>query len=305
MRSRLKRSLEIGLVRSGLAELWRRVSGKDAVVLAYHNVVPEGDRPLGDISLHLPLPSFLAQVDLLSENCTIVPLQELIVAVRHEGKPLAAITFDDAYRGALELGVPELIKRELPATVFVAPGLLGCEGFWWDQVADPSSGAVPPEFRRAAFRDFGGRQERILETARSLGWKWGPMPDLYRPASEGAVDALALHPLVTLGSHTWSHVHLPSVPAAEAEAEFRRSRQWLEDRSVPNPILLSYPYGAYPEGMETSLLEAGYEAGFLIQGGAMRLRDVTAGRMVLPRVNVPRGLSPNGLRARISGAWPG
>ena len=112
MRGSLKRGAELALVRSGLAGAWRRASGRDVVVLAYHNVVPSGDNPAGDSSLHLPLSSFSAQIDVLCETHSVVPLRDLMGAGRRERKPLAAITFDDAYRGALELGLPELLRED-------------------------------------------------------------------------------------------------------------------------------------------------------------------------------------------------
>ena len=304
MRGSLKRGAELALVRSGLAGAWRRASGRDVVVLAYHNVVPSGDNPAGDSSLHLPLSSFSAQIDVLCETHSVVPLRDLMGAGRREGKPLAAITFDDAYRGALELGLPELLRRGLPATVFVAPGLLGCEGFWWDRVAAADSGEVAPDLRRAVLRDLGGRQDAALEKASSLGLLQDPLTELYRPATEDFLDAAARHPLVTLGSHTWSHVDLTSVPRTEAEAELRRSLEWLRARFQSNPAFLSYPYGASREDLGALALEVGYQAGFLVQGGASSLRAMLGNPMAIPRLNVPRGLSPEGLQARISGAWP-
>jgi len=305
MRRILKRTLELGLVRSGLADSWQRMLGWDAVVLAYHNVVPEGNSLLGDSSLHLPLAAFQAQVDLLSRSHAIVPLPDLLQAVPGRGRPLAAITFDDAYRGALELAVQELIRRGLPSTVFVPPGLLGCEGFWWDRLADPATGAIPRDFRLVAFHDLGGRQEPILERARSLGLRPGALPDLYRPASEGEVDSLIGDPLVTLGSHTWSHVHLASVPAPEAEHELLRSLRWLQERSVSEPFVLSYPYGAVRRGLEIPVRDAGYAAACLIEGGAVRIRDLSRDPFAVSRLNVPRGLSTEGFQARLAGAWPG
>jgi hypothetical protein len=194
MRRFLKRGAELALVRSGLAGAWQRASGRDVVVLAYHNVVPSVDSPVGDSSLHLPLSSFSAQIDVLCTTHSVVPLRDLMGAGRGEGKPLAAITFDDAYRGALELGLQELLRRGLPATVFVAPGLLGCEGFWWDRVASPDSGEVAPEFRGSALRDLGGRQDAVLEKASSLGLLQDPLRELYRPATEDLLDAVAHNP---------------------------------------------------------------------------------------------------------------
>src|SRR5438093_1176791 len=89
-----------------------------ALVLAYHNVV--GTTALrGDRSLHVPVARFRAQLERLVPRFRFVPLVELLA--RHRSgrsiRGLAAVTFDDGYRGVLRHALPVLQQLGVPATV--------------------------------------------------------------------------------------------------------------------------------------------------------------------------------------------
>src|SRR3989454_12415715 len=110
-----------GLVHGGLAKLGRVRRREHTLVLTYHNIVPERSPPFGDRSLHLPRPLFVRQLEQLLRTHAVVPLEDVLAPARPSHRPRVAITFDDAYRGATVMGVEELTKRGLPATLFVVP----------------------------------------------------------------------------------------------------------------------------------------------------------------------------------------
>jgi peptidoglycan/xylan/chitin deacetylase (PgdA/CDA1 family) len=303
MRKYLKRVAELGLVRSGLARIGRSGGGRKAVILAYHNVVPSGHPRLGDSSLHLPVDEFRNQLDLLDQCFDLVPLRRILAGEPGEGRPLAAITFDDSYRGTVDIGIPELLGRGLPATVFVPPGLLGASAFWWDVISDAKLGGIRPAVRDFALRELGGRQSAILEWASSQGLIGGPLPELYRPVGEEEARELARLPGISLGSHTWSHVNLSRVPPEEAQAELNRSLEWLEGTPSFERVV-SYPYGAWDPGLTPSMQRAGFHFGLLIQGGLTPVSSVRSTVFSVPRLNIPRGLSAEGFLVRVSGVWP-
>ena len=146
------------LVHTGVDRVARFLARRRCAILAYHNIVPDGTRPGGDRSLHLERSRFAAQLDLLTDAVDVVPLEALIRSdAEDRGRPRIAVTFDDAYRGAVTLGVDELAKRELPATIFVAPGLVGGRTLWWDELAGRGEGGLPPDVRRRALGEFRGR----------------------------------------------------------------------------------------------------------------------------------------------------
>lgn len=88
-------------------------------ILAYHSV---GER--GGISL--PVRTFAAQMALIAERFTVLPVADLRRAHR-DGRDddLVAVTFDDGYRDNYERALPVLERLGLSASFFPATGFLG------------------------------------------------------------------------------------------------------------------------------------------------------------------------------------
>jgi peptidoglycan/xylan/chitin deacetylase (PgdA/CDA1 family) len=274
----------------------RRMAGR-SLILAYHNVVPDELQGRGDVSLHLPLSRFLGQIDLIQAHCNVRPLADLLAGGSFEDGPRVAVTFDDAYRGAVELALPELDRRGIPCTLFVAPGLLGSRSFWWDELALEGVG-LPEEVRRDALERQAGRQERI-RSSRGEGPGTGPLPECYACASKDQVRALARLRHVTLGAHSWSHPNLTRIEGSELTMELSRPLDWLGSASVPMIPVLAYPYGLCSPAVEAAAAEAGYAAALLVQGGWFVPPAGSA--WTIPRYTVPAGLSVDGLMLRLSG----
>jgi len=303
MRSFAKQALEKAGAASGLPSLLRRFGTRDRVILAYHNVVPDRSPPLGEASLHLELGNFRAQLDFLQDHFDVIPLTELLQTTEREEKPRASITFDDAYRGCLELALGELVERGVPATIFVAPGLLGGGAFWWDILADPQAGRLDPSLRVHILQRLHGHQPRVLKWAAEEGLKRNELTPLYHAATSEEVEETGKRPGISIDSHTWSHVNLGSMEAADMENELTQPLQWLRDRSLPGTGILSYPYGFPPRDDTDPMKKAGYAFGLLIQGGPISFSMIGSRPFHIPRLNIPRGLSLKGFELKISGAW--
>src|SRR2546422_5185458 len=127
----LKALVETGLVWSGTAALCRVALLRHALVLTYHNVVPDDCSSFGDRSLHLPRRTFVRQIEQLLRTHAIVPLQVVLTPAPSARRPRGALTYDDAYQGAIAIGVEEVARRGGRATLVVAPGFVGGRGFWW------------------------------------------------------------------------------------------------------------------------------------------------------------------------------
>jgi peptidoglycan/xylan/chitin deacetylase (PgdA/CDA1 family) len=105
----------------------------EAFVLGYHRVVADFEREAS-----YSFPSMLisramleCHLDWIARRFQVVSLDEL--RVRLEGRsrtalPIAAITFDDGYRDVYEHAFPLLMRKGLPATVFVATNYVGTDG---------------------------------------------------------------------------------------------------------------------------------------------------------------------------------
>lgn len=299
-------------VRTGLVRFVERRRRPAVVVLAYHNIVPVGEKPAGDVSLHLDQQAFADQLDWLLEGRRVVALEEAFVQSggfdQSDGfdqpdgnvETRVVLTFDDAYQGMMTAGVEELSKRDLPATVFVPPALLGSTGFWWDLLAPPGE-PLDPRVRAHALNELSGRTEAILAWAEGEGLAMQDLPRHTKPAVEAAMDPGRANGRLRLGAHSWSHPNLARLSDEEAFEELRASRDWLAERTDRFINWLAYPYGLVDDGAQRAA-EMIFDGALLVSGGPSE-RD---GRRVgfpyrVPRINVPRGLTIEGLAMRIAG----
>jgi peptidoglycan/xylan/chitin deacetylase (PgdA/CDA1 family) len=300
MLKHVKRTVELLLVRGGATALARRLSRSHSLILAYHNVVPDLAEPRGEANLHLPRRRFAAQLDLLARTHEIVDLDSLLHAPSgRRWRPLAAITFDDAYRGALTCGLDELAARRLPATVFVAPARLGADAFWWDALADSTGKCLPGEVRRRALDELAGRQTAVVRWASETGLRLDRLPDSLLPVTEDELRKAVGRARITLASHGWSHANLARLLPEELEDELARPLRWLRERFRAVRPWLAYPYGISSPRVERAAAAAGYEVALRVEGG--RLRPQHVDRYALPRMNVPGQVSLEGFRLRTAG----
>jgi peptidoglycan/xylan/chitin deacetylase (PgdA/CDA1 family) len=302
MNPALKRAAEYVLLHGGVARAARgRMRGR-SLVLAYHNVVPDGERPVGETSLHIPQRRFAEQLDALQHWCRVVPITDVLTD--QDGEPRAAITFDDAYLGAVTTGIAEVARRGLPATIFVATGRLEGNAFWWDSLA-PAGGEWKVHRRTHALQECRGVQEAVEEWMAS---EHGASPARLPPHACAArlpdLEAALQHPGITLGSHTVRHPNLTCLAAAELQHELQESKSWLEERfggaAVP---WLAYPYGITTEEVAAAAAALGYAGAFRVSGGWLPRQSPA--RYELPRLNVPSRLSSDGFALRISGLLAG
>lgn len=300
MHPRAREALEALGVALALPLLERSSCGR-RLVLAYHNVVPDDHAVEGEPSLHLSLADFRRQLDLLTETHRLVPLEKILVMGDGETKePWASVTFDDAYRGALELAVPELVARGLPVTVFVAPGLLNTPAFWWDALGGQGTAGVDDEVRDHALDALAGDGDEIHAWARDTGRRFQVSFEWERPGTLEELNRAADDPLVTLGSHSWNHPNLAHLDDLRLADEVERPLAWLRthfsERAAP---VLAYPYGLTSRAVVGRVKSAGYQAAFRVEGGTVPPR--AADPFTLPRVNVPAGVSANGFKLRAAG----
>jgi len=301
LRRHLKRTFEQGVLWSGIPGAMRRRHRGDVLVLAYHNIVPNGAATGGDRSLHLPQQRFAEQLDALLRTHDIIPLASALEGYAGD-RPAAVITFDDAYEGAVTVGIAELEARRLPATIFVAPSFLNGGAFWWDALTEPGASALSPALRSWALDDCAGRDADIRARApREHGAQPSPLPTHARGAHEHDLRSAAALPGITLGSHTWSHPNLSRLDGDALERELVQPLAWLRERFSNVLAAISYPYGLASPVVERAAASAGYTAGLCIEGGWMSRADGGANAFALPRLDVPSGLSAAGFELRAAG----
>lgn len=120
----------VGALRFALTH--RRVS---PLILMYHGVTRHVSS--GGIKnfegKHLPIDLFVQHLNSLRRSRRIISLQEMIDGL-YAGDDLVnsvAITFDDGYENNVSEAAPILSELKVPATFFLATGLIGKENFIW------------------------------------------------------------------------------------------------------------------------------------------------------------------------------
>lgn len=277
-----------------------RLRGK-RLILAYHGIVPDGATSAGERALFISQRKFGEQLDWLASIADVAPLER--IDEPGDGRPRVAITFDDAYRGAVNEGMRELALRGLPATIFVAPGRLNGHVFWWDALSHRTR-TLEEKVRLHALHTLGGSDERVRAWAAAADLASADALPAYAKTANHAElrEALAI-PGITVGSHSWSHANLAFLGAPDMRAEVELPRDWLRAQFGAKAIpWLAYPYGLDSEQTRRAVADASYSGALRIGGGWHRPSDVSA--FARPRLSISGSLSLAGFRARLLGAMP-
>ena len=299
MHSIIKRPLEATLASRIVSSVSKqRVKGK-RLILAYHGIIPDGAAPAGERSLFITQRQFAAQLDMLCEIADVAPLDR--IDDDGNGRPRVAITLDDAYKGAVCEGVAELVKRKLPATIFVASSFLGGRVFWWDALST-LNGAMDDGVREYALNSLAGSEGRVRHWASSAGLAMSDdLPDYARSATIAELRAAVQHPEITLGSHTSSHRNLARLDIAEIVSEVTQSRAVLKSHFGPRVIdWLAYPYGLDSIAARHAVAAAQYVGALRVEGGWHSAKRTSP--YARPRLNVSSEWSVARLKAHAVGA---
>lgn len=135
-----------------------------------------------------------------------------------------SVTFDDGFQSVLHNALPVLRDRKIPATIFVTTGSLGKKPGWINDPENPNA-------------------DEILLT-------------------EEQVQELP-EDMITIGSHTVSHILLTEVDENTVLREITESKKKLEELLHKKITLISVPYGTFNRKFTDLFKEAGYQRVFL------------------------------------------
>lgn len=210
------------------------------------------------------------QLRYLRRAFRIVPLAALAASIgapRKPGsKPRAVITFDDGLRSNVVVAYPVLRALGVPATFFVCPGLIEERRWLWTHEARRRLQFAAGPVRQALAAELGapGEVEPFVQWMKEIDFARRMRVEArLRQATAGFVPSEAdreafdladwrelrsLDPsIVTIGSHSMTHPILPSLGAAQIEAELRDSRRTIEEKLARPAEFFSYPNGDVDE----------------------------------------------------------
>ncbi len=232
-------------------------------ILIYHRVPVQPD-PLFPDECNARL--FDEQIQQLADCFNIIPLSDAVRALDGGRLPprAACITFDDGYADNAEVALPILLRHGVPATFFVAAGVLDGGRMWNDTVIELVR-LAPGELLDLNEIDMGrfeiGTIPQRRQAIEALIDKLKYLPMEARQAKVDEVCALIpvvppddlmmtsdqireLHAAgMEIGGHTVNHPILARVEDSVAAAEIGNGKEMLEGVIHAPVRLFAYPNG--------------------------------------------------------------
>jgi len=233
-----------------------------AAVLCYHSVHPTN--PTASVTTL----GFRRQLEWLSAQCDVVPLNRIVSLADADqgGRPVVAITFDDAFADNHEYAWPLLEEFGLPATFFVTTGLV--------------------ERRPAVIARFARLLNVEITSIEPLSW--AQVNELRGGGME-------------IGAHSVTHPNLAAIDAETARWEIEQSKQTLEVVLGEAVTAFAYPFGKPKHNFNRETISLVKEAGFEV-AGAINCRTMRSGEHPLRIPRIPIGSdSLERVRTAISG----
>ena len=261
----------------------RRTFKRGAVILMYHRVTDLARDPY---QLAVAPEHFTQHLNHLQRTCSVLPLPDLIEALRAKTLPprAVAITFDDGYIDNYCEAYPLLKAAGLPATIFVASGKIdSTREFWWDDLdriiclpdrvpaqlqlcvqnqkhAWPTATTEEREAARQAVhavlhsQAIAVREQALDQLCGWAGVDRAGRAD-HRAVTAAELKQFAADPLIDIGGHTVNHPSLAALPREEQRVEIARGREMLETWLGRPLRTFAYPYGTrYDYAAETAAM---------------------------------------------------
>ena len=279
-----------------------RALGSRPVTAAIEAVTGDRLRILAYHAVNDPEP-FARQIDELAARWHPVDGAAVARALAG-GEPLPRravwVTFDDGSPTVIDHASAVLDRFDVPATIFVCPGLIEHDSPpWWQVVegafADPAEGStrvtelksVPDAERRRIVADL---EADMATRGNEVVGHQLTLDQLRQWTASGR----------EVGNHSWDHPCLDRCDAADQREQIDRTHAWLGEHLAPTTALFAYPNGNFSDTVDDELAVLGYPVGLLFDHRLARVRPADARR--LSRLRIDASADIDRFRAVISGA---
>ena len=245
----------------------------EGVIFTLHQVRPEPPRAFEPNRILAVTPAFLEQVvrQVIEAGFEILSLDEVharLTGDARPARPFAAFTFDDGYRDTREHALPVFKRFGAPFAVYVPSAFADGQGeLWWlalEQVIREAP-SVSVQMNGEMRRFVCGSPAEKSHAFEQIYWWLRALPedrarDVVRELCDGAgldvfkicrdlimtwaeLRQLAADPLVTIGSHTRSHLAVAKLAERDAFDEITAGIKRLELELGRRCHHFSFPYG--------------------------------------------------------------
>ena len=231
---------------------------------------------------------FEKHISFIKDNFEIINQKQFIKLINSNqvvDEKFAYITFDDGYLDNYELAFPILKSMKVPATFFVATGLIESNIIpWWDEIAWHVKQSTLAELRLPSWNKtivFSNKENKNIRDVLSQ------FKSASTPIEDQLVELRNITRLVlehyeseflswenitemesagmTIGAHSHSHRIFSSLSAEELSHELSHSKMLLEEKLTNKVLSISYPVGnasTYNKYMFDEIEQQGYQLAF-------------------------------------------
>ena len=211
---------------------------KFLVVLLYHKITDVNNKD----GLSVSSANYEAQLSFLKSKFKIfISVDEW----KDQNESGVLISFDDGYYNNLSKALPIHEKLEIPFTLFNTTYWLNRDRlFWWELLSQKvtkkllKDGVDERQLTEKLMEQDSVEQKEALISESTLN-NTIALTDENRSLSLGEFKKMASHPLVTIGSHTLTHLRLSKVSDSIQTKEIIESKNLMEEIEISDkPILL-------------------------------------------------------------------
>jgi peptidoglycan/xylan/chitin deacetylase (PgdA/CDA1 family) len=210
-------------------------------------------------------------LDWIGRRFRFISLDELgarLGGVDSREDPVAAITFDDGYRDFYDHALPLLMRKGVPAAVFIVTDLIGTRRIQshdklyllLDQRFRPRRGAKTPyQVTRTLLETL--PQAELEKVIQSLESEVSVTEDTYQPFYSLTWKMLddIRRAGMTIGSHTRTHVLMTKESSHRMMEEAAGSREEIRARLGMGVRHFAYPSGEFNTAAVDAVASAGYQ----------------------------------------------
>ena len=211
---------------------------------------------------------FERNIKYILNHYNIISVEKLQIEAYLNKRPSLIITFDDGYSSVIENGLPVLKMYNVPAIMFVCPGIiLGMKTFWWDIVSEYINYTFNEPIKRKVEEI---KLKRYLKSINDV--KRREIVDelnskMRLKVKHNIADISMLKEWLDagmiLGNHTWDHPILNMCTNEEQVSQIKSSHYKLMEMFGSAPKFFAYPNGNVSDIAIDTLQELDYEFAFL------------------------------------------